>query len=111
MDGEDSGNCRRLTVEICFIIRQDIKTHNARTFALTNGWPTDIDFCALPERVMKMKDALHHLVFTEGLTSDNPVQQQFNKDIGLEYPDGKGLEKFSRQTLAPGRFMDHAQPG
>jgi hypothetical protein len=109
--GADSGHCARQEMSICLYIKGALKALEARAHAKKQGWPTDIDFSALPDRIMKFKEDLHRLVFTEGLKSDNLAMAQFKSDVDLQYPNGRGLQKLSNSPITPGGIVDNARPG
>jgi hypothetical protein len=112
-DRDDSTACHRVEVEICLYIKGCIKLHKARQEADINGWLVDIDFRALLNRVVVMKDDLQRLIFTEGILSDNRAQQQFNEDIQVVYNVGldRGLKLFSKATSAPRQILLNSYPG
>ena len=112
-DGPDSRACYRQELQICYYLKQCIRSHTARKEAEANNWPVNINFMALLDRIAAMKDDLHNLIFTEGVLSDNLAQQQFDKDLKAQYKVGKadGLEAFSKETKAPALIAESSYPG
>ena len=112
-DGPDSHACHRQELEICFYLKQCIRSHTARKEAEANNWPVNINFMALLDRIVAMKDDLHNLIFTEGVLSNNLAQQQFDNDLKAEYKVGKalGLKAFSKETKAPKLIVHNSHPG
>ena len=111
--GLDSGQCFQDEIEICIYIRGAVKALKARAYATDKGWPTDIDFNNLPDRVMKFKEDLHRLIFVEGLKSDDLPLAQFMKILDTQYPNGKGLGELTSKPAIPvsGGIFQSARPG
>ena len=112
-EGEDSGVLHSQTLEICVYLKSCIQKHMARNEAESHGWPVHINFMALVDRIVAMKDDLHSLLFIEGISSSNPIQQQFNDDLQVVYRMGRtrSLEKFAKETKAPEYIVDNSYPG
>jgi hypothetical protein len=58
-----------------------------------------------------MKGALSHLLFVEGLSSKNIVQQHFDEGLLQDFPKGNGLRKMTCEKVAPETVVKHARPG
>ena len=96
---------------ICNYVKGSANAIEARAFAESHGWPIEIDFTKLPDRIVRteMKNKLDQLV-ADGLVSDNPIQNQFNKDLKALYPNGNGLKMLNEKTT-PERIRNNAKPG
>jgi len=108
-DHSDSSIAIWQATMICIYITTIKKTLKSREEAARNGFP-EIDFRAVPERVVAMKDSLRRMIFDEGLKSQNLVQECFNLGWKIHKPNGRGLENWS-STKVPGMIVDNARPG
>lgn len=110
-DEEFSMAWNDVVLDICSIIKHSIKTRRAVAISESRGWPTEIDFNTIPDRVVKLKEALRHLLFVEGLSSDNVVQRLFDEALLQDFPKGNGLRKMSCDKLAPETVVKYARAG
>jgi hypothetical protein len=108
-DNADSDAAIQQATIICIYITTIKKTLESREEAARNGFP-EIDFRAVPERVVAMKDSLRLMIFDEGLKSENLAQRHFNMGLKIHKPNGRGLESWS-STKVPRIIVDNARPG
>jgi hypothetical protein len=96
---------------ICEYIKGTTNAIEARAVAESHGWLCDIDFTVLPDRIVRpeIKNKLDQLV-TDGLASNNIIQNRLDKDVKALYPNGNGL-KMLNERAAPERIRNSAKPG
>jgi len=108
--GADSGPAMRLEASICPYISQQNGGIMGQQVAKSNGWPIDVDFDQLTDRVILLMDSLTQLVFKDGLRSQNVVQQQFDQRLR-----GLRLSRSKFSSLPKGKIpmdlADDSRPG
>jgi hypothetical protein len=108
--GAESGPAIRHEALMCPYISQVNGGILGQRVAKRNGWPIDIDFSKLTDRIILLTESLTQLVFEEGLKSQNVVQQGFDQRL-------KGLRltrsKFSNLPKGniPMDLADDSRPG
>ena len=108
--GPDCGPAIRLEASICPYISQQNGGIAGQQVAKSNGWPIDIDFSKLTDRVILLTDSLTQLVFKDGLKSRNVVQQRFDQRLrGLRLTRSKFSNLPKGKT--PMDLADDSRPG
>jgi hypothetical protein len=98
----------RLECEICGYLKGCQKKVIDWELAEQEGWPINIDFKKLPDRIIAMEDKLRTFIIEEGLEASNLVVQALRTDlsrVGLE------LHKLVTISMPPVIIVDHAWPG
>jgi hypothetical protein len=108
--GTECGPAMRLEALICPYINQQNGEITGQQFAKSNGWPIDIDFSKLTDRVILLTDSLTQLVFEDGLRSQNVVQQHFDQRLS-----GLRITRRKFSNLSKGKIpmvlADDSRPG
>jgi hypothetical protein len=94
---------------ICFHISAINNIRKDWEEARDRGLPIDIDFEVITDRILLMKTDLDHLVFEEGIESENLIQSALDNNLRDLYPSGNGYAKLLGSV--PGRIIDNACPG
>jgi hypothetical protein len=99
-------------MEICIYIGAQQSRVESINHARSLGWPIDIDFQGLHNRIAKMKDEIAKLLFVEGLASGDPVLCRFTKDLqGKNSTIKEAIEKLQRVKEVPEVIRMNARPG
>jgi hypothetical protein len=99
-------------LEICLAIRAQRSRIDSINHARTVGWPININFRGLPDRVVKMKDQIYQLLFVEGLKSKDVFLVRFLhvlKEKGYSTRDS--YKKLHDPMKVPKDLITDARPG
>src|SRR5271154_4809473 len=108
--GEDSPEAMKYCSTMCIYLRKRNSTCQAEQEVAKNGWPTDLDFKGITNRVLLMKDMLHQLVAEDGLKSQNIVQLYLNKTLQELHLTQTKFSKLSGAKI-PLTIVNVSRPG
>ncbi|KAJ7465387.1 hypothetical protein B0H11DRAFT_2197791 [Mycena galericulata] len=83
-NGKSAPGCAELTRQICRMISSESYRHECFQIADAQGWPTEIDFSDVADRVLGLRDNIIDLARDSGSLEQSPVWLSFLSKIGYK---------------------------
>ena len=102
--GDTSSEVFKFDFTICLQIKQDREREKYLARARARGWPVQLNFRALPDRIRLMEEELRRLIYDEDALEESYVWQTLKGNIGK-------LEDFAKSRRLQDNLAEEVRPG